>query len=50
MDFEDTAEEAEFLAEAAAWLKVNGVPKLSDQSMVTRRGDPTVVPRAQVEH
>ena len=49
MDFEDTAEEAEFRAEAAVWLKENGVPKLSDQSMATRRGDPTVVPRARVE-
>ena len=47
MDFEDTPEEAEFRAEAAAWLKENGVPKLSDQSMATRRGDPTVVPRAR---
>ena len=47
MDFEDTPEEAEFRAEAAAWLKENGVPKQADQSMATRRGDPTVVPRAR---
>ena len=33
MSFEDAAEEAEFLAEAAVWLKENGVPKLSNQSM-----------------
>ena len=37
MDFEDTAEEAEFRAEAAAWLKENGVPKLFNQSMAIRR-------------
>ena len=37
MDFEDTPEDAEFRAETAAWLKENGVPKLSDQSMAIRR-------------
>ena len=47
MDFDDTPEEAEFRAEAAVWLKENGVPKQSDQSMATRRGDPKVVPRAR---
>ncbi len=37
MDSEDTPEDAEFRAETAAWLKENGVPKLSDQSMAIRR-------------
>ena len=36
MDSEDTPEDAEFRAETAAWLKENGVPKLSDQSMAIR--------------
>ncbi|MEC7573921.1 MAG: hypothetical protein VX973_03405 [Pseudomonadota bacterium] len=37
MSFEDAAGEAEFLAEAAVWLKENGVPKLSNQSMAIQR-------------
>jgi alkylation response protein AidB-like acyl-CoA dehydrogenase len=47
MDFEDTQEEAEFRAEASTWLKANGVPKQSDQTLAVRRGDPSIVPLAK---
>lgn len=47
MDFEDTAEEAEFRAEALAWLNDNAEPKQADLSLAVRRGDPKVVALAK---
>ena len=47
MDFEDTVEEAEFRAEALAWLKENAEPKSADHTLAVRRSDPTLVPKSR---
>ena len=47
MDFNDTPEEAEFRAEARAWLAENAEPKAPGKVYKYRRGEPELIPAAR---